>query len=69
MNPCPVEVGSRWFSLRNGKLATVVAVRQFEGTGDWAAQCLIEGRKRWVSCGKDGPKGYRAENDKLVRRP
>lgn len=56
-----VKVGQVWVSKRNSKKARVVTVKQIEH--DYAALVEIEGRRRWLTVGVNGIKGYALKTD------
>jgi hypothetical protein len=55
----PVEKGERFVSMRTGEGAEVLEATQFD-RHVWGARLRMDGgRVRWVTCSKDGVKGYR----------
>lgn len=55
----PVEVGERFVSMRTREGGEVIEVAQWD-RNLWGARLRMDGRRvRWVTCSKDGIKGYR----------
>lgn len=56
----PVEAGERFVSMRTGNVVLVVRVRRPRGTSsEWAAEVLDGLERKWLTCSKDGIRGYR----------
>jgi hypothetical protein len=56
----PVEKGQRFVSMRTGKEAVVERAAHHGTVLGWSALVLIDDTVRtWLTCSKDGIKGYR----------
>lgn len=57
----PVEVGERFVSMRTGKEVVVINTMHLSGTSSgWNAQVETRpGWCKWMTCSKDGIRGYR----------
>lgn len=55
----PVKAGDRFVSTQTGKEAVVERTAHYGTALGWAACVRIEGALTWLTCSKDGIKGYR----------
>jgi hypothetical protein len=56
----PVEAGEQFVSMRTGVSVWVVRARRLRGgSSGWSAEVLDGMDRKWLTCSKNGIRGYR----------